>query len=248
MIRPKIAMILPCWGRSDIFSLVCRQLDVFYEETKNDIDLIVFYVFSEEDKEIRLLLNIYHRCKHRRSRIYSSNKQLGQKLNDGIAYAKAFGYDYIMNMGSDDLIHPGIITRYLPFIKNQVPIIGIGSLYFLKKNEDPIFFFYYNTPHVIGAGRLIHRSAVERVTFLMGSLYEPTVCRGMDGHSARRLRECGYNQQSVYRGEFPYIVDIKSEVNINSFEHVTKPENRDRYRKAKMEVLEKEYEILKTYK
>lgn len=245
--KPKIVIIIPCWGRSDVFRLVSSQLDLFYYKTKTEIDLTVLYIFSPEDKELQQLDFIYHDANHVRDKIYSSNKQLGKKLNDGIEYASRFNYDYIMNMGSDDLIHPGLIDKYLPFIKANVPVMGVSSLYFLKKNEDPVFFFYYNTPHVIGAGRMIHRSAIQSVISKYGALYDPDICRGMDTHSAKRLKDCGYGQQVVYRGKFPYIVDIKSEVNINSFDQIIQPKNTDRYRTSNISVLEKEYTILQSY-
>jgi len=245
--KPKIVIIIPCWGRSEVFDLVCSQMDLFHAETEDKIDLTVLYIFSKEDKELFELEMIYNNAFHTCDMIYSSNRQLGKKLNDGIEYAARFDYDYIMNFGSDDLIHPELIDKYLPFLKAGVPLMGISSLYFLKKNEDPVYFFYYNNPHVIGAGRMIHRSAIESVTRTFGGLYDPDICRGMDTHSAKRLAHCGYGQQVIYRGEFPYIVDIKSEVNINSFESITSNKNQFRYRKAKMSLLEKQYPVLKSY-
>jgi len=247
MKKPKIVIIMPCWGRSEVFELVCKQLDLFFDRTKSKITLTVLYIFSSEDPELVELTAIYDACEHTRDMIFSGNDKLGKKINDGIEYAARFNYDYILNFGSDDLIHPGLIDKYLPFIKANVPLMGISSLYFLKKNEDPVFFFYYNSPHVIGAGRMIHRSAIQSVVSKFGGLYDPDICRGMDTHSARRLRECGYGQQVIYRGEFPYIVDIKSEVNINSFDSITQPKNNDRYRQSKMSVLESAYPILQSF-
>ena len=247
MKKPKIAMIIPCWGRAEVFDLVCAQLDVFHSETQDKIDLIVLYIFSPEDSELQELELIYHDANHTRDRIYSKNSQLGKKLNDGIEYASRFEYDYIMNMGSDDLIHPGLIDLYLPFMKAQVPIIGISSLYFLTKNEDPIFFFYYNSPHVIGAARMIHISVVQRVNLIKGSVYSVDIRRNMDTNSARRMYECGYNQKSIYKGDFPYIIDIKSDVNINSFQHITREVNHDRYRRVKATILKREFEVLKSF-
>jgi hypothetical protein len=152
-----------------------------------------------------------------------------------------------MNFGSDDLIHPAIINLYLPLMYANTPLIGISALYFLTKGQLPVYFFYYNNPHVIGAGRLIHRIVIKKVIDKFGSLYDPDICRGMDTMSARRMKQCGFVETSAYRGTFPYIVDIKSDVNINTFDQITKESNKNRFYKTPMAVLTSEFNVLKSY-
>ena len=197
------------------------QLDLFYQQTKDKIELMVVYVFSKEDINIAELEAVYSTVNHNACLTYESNSFLGHKLNEGIRFAKHFDYDYIMNFGSDNLIHPDLVDLYFPYMQNRVPFIGISSLYFYKKEEKPLFFSYYNAPYLVGAGRIIHKNAVSDVFINLGTLYDYQVKRGMDTHSAKKLIACGYQPYSLYNGEFPYIVDIKSEVNINSFEKIS---------------------------
>jgi len=243
---PKIVMVIPCWERVEVFSLVCKQLDIFAEKTKEIIDFRVVYVFSENDPELFELKYAYLTSNHQRHHIFSDNELLGQKLNDGITYAQVYEYDYLMNFGSDDLIHESIIDLYMPFINARTAIFGINKLYFLQKNEDPLFFSSYNVPYVIGAGRMIHRSVVQYVIFKHGALYLPEINRGMDTMSAKRMEECGYKQRVIDPGEFPMIVDIKSEININSFESIST--HKSRVKTCDISILENEFELLKTYK
>ena len=60
----------------------------------------------------------------------------------------------------------------------------------------------------------------QNVLINFNGLYKDDLCSGMDTFSAHRMRTCGHLQTVVDPGEFPYIVDIKSDVNINSFEKI----------------------------
>lgn len=248
--KSKIVMIIPCWKRPEILSVVCKQLDFFYHETIDKIDLTALYIFSNEDSDLDKLEEVYKNINHKADRIYSSNYYLGNKLNDGIEYASKFNYDYIMNMGSDDLIHPDIIDLYLPYIKQNLPLIGINSLYFVSKGNAPILFLDYNTKYLIGAGRLIHKSAIKTVIREYGTLYDYNISRAMDTNSAKKLMSCGYLPYSVYNDTFPYIVDIKSEISINSYEKIFNSTNSSKRIKSDEEyeyLLKSHFDILNSY-
>lgn len=216
--KTNIVTVIPCWGRADIFAVVSKQLDYFYKQTKDKINFTVVYVFSLEDPEFAALVSIFQNALHACDFTISSNSLLGKKLNDGIAYAKKYKYDYIMNFGSDDLIHPKIIDLYMPYLMSRVPLFGINKLYFYEKYKEPIFFSYYNAPHLVGAARMIHFSVINAVNYIHKGLYITDLKRGMDTMSANRMLECGYEQTVVDPGTFPYLVDVKSDININSFE------------------------------
>lgn len=224
--------------------MVAKQLDIFYFETDEKIDLTVMYVFSKEDPDLSKLEYIYDFSNHKRDKIYSSNSRLGKKLNDGInAAILKYDYDYIMNGGSDDLFHPKMIDLYLPYILNKTKIFGLNKLYFYQKGKDPLFFQYYNTPHLVGAGRMIHRSVINAVKYKYTDLYDNDIRRGMDGMSARRMINCGFKQTIIDPDTFPMLVDIKSDENINSFERIVLNAKR-RAVKSKTDLLKKHFYVL----
>lgn len=221
----KIVIVMPCWKRAEIVDLVARQLDILFRDTKQTIDLSVLYVFSLEDPEIDQLFSIYLKANHHRDCMFSSNKLLGKKLNDGIQYAAKYKYDYIMNFGSDDLIHADIFKLYAEALARDCDIIGINKVFFYNQVSNPVLFSYYNKPNLVGAGRLIHRRVITKVMLNFNGLYKDDLCSGMDTFSAHRMRMCGHLQTVLDPGEFPYIVDIKSDVNINSFDKIVTTEN-----------------------
>jgi hypothetical protein len=131
-----------------------------------------------------------------------------------------YDYEYIMNFGSDDLLHSDAIDLYLPYLTMKVPLFGLKSLWFYEFDKLPFFFSYYNQDHIVGAGRMIHRTVIDKVKQRFGCMYEPDIKRGMDTMSAARMKECGFVQTLVESGRLPLLVDIKSTININSFDSV----------------------------
>jgi hypothetical protein len=244
----KIVIVIPCWKRADILSITMDNLDNFYHATKTKIDLTVLYIFSLNDPELKNILFNFRNANHPKDYIYSENKQLGKKLNDGIQYASLLQYDYIMNFGSDDLIHPDIIDLYMPYLALKIPMFGLKSVWFYEFDKQPFFFSYYNKNHIVGAGRMIHKNVIEKVTEKFGGIYDSNINRGMDTMSENRILECGYKQLIINSGTFPFIVDIKSETNINSFSDIRNSAKSKRCLGDEICDLENFYPVLFNYK
>lgn len=215
-----IAIVIPCWMRPEILSLTIKQLNVLCEKTSDKVNITVIYSLSHEDPQIKEVIALLKLCKHKYIVVFSNNNLLGQKVNDAITIAISLDYDYIMNLGSDDLVHPNLIDLYLPFLEMEIPVFGLTSVWFYKSGQTPFNFCDYNGDYLIGAGRMIHKKVIEKVIEKFGALYQPGINRGMDTHSAKRIIECGYNQIIVYDGNEPLIVDIKSDVNIHNYDAI----------------------------
>jgi len=210
-------MVIPCWQREDIFSIINQQLNYFVENSK-DFEFHIIFILSREDPKFRKLMNIIKKdSDFNYHLVYFPNTYLGKKTNAGISYAYKLGFDYLMNIGSDDLIHPAIMQLYKPYICMNNDFFGIDSLYFYdSQTQKCLYFSYYNSPHVIGAGRMISYRTIKKVIENIGELYEPTVQRGLDTTSALRINMTGVEETNIKAGNFPFICDIKSDVNINS--------------------------------
>jgi len=246
--KPKIIIIIPCWERANVFKVVSNQLELFCAENAAKIETVVLYVLSHEDAELKKHLQVIKKANYPNEIIYAPNKWLGQKLNEGVKWAVKQGCDYVMNMGSDDLIHPSIIDLYMPLIKKKNPLFGLNELYFWDISGSALHFSYYNNPHIVGAGRMIHLNTIKNVINNTGSLYDYNINRCLDGNSASRMIKCGFNQLTVNPGKFLMIVDIKSEVNINSFNAIKVSSNRSGVTNIDGELLENIYPGLKKIK
>lgn len=216
----KVLIIAPIWKRPEVWEVVCRNLQRFRNSVKWEVTILaVLCPFDPDLKRLERTCRRFsvHRC-------YFPNLPVGRKLNAGILYAmKKFEFDYLMNFGSDDLIHPAIEKIYQPAMDAGVPFFGIDSLYFRDFNTGKTFYFRcYTNGYALGGGRMIARELLEKLILEADTPYSPEVCRGMDGDSGIRIRKyCRIEDEVINAGEFPYIVDLKTDTNIN---HITQIE------------------------
>jgi hypothetical protein len=227
--KKNVMIIMPCWGRSEILSLVVDQYDLCFRvwECEMDMNVYMIFVVSPEDEEFEKIDTITGRFTGPSITVYCDNKSIGKKINTGINKALKFGCDYIMNTGSDNFIHPMIMNIYNQYMELNIDVFGMKNLCFYDaEKKKGIYFNNYNYPHVVGAGRMISQRAVNDVIRFYGSFYDEKITRGMDGHSASRLKALKYKETPIDMGPFPFIVDIKSKGNINSFDMVLRSRNK----------------------
>jgi hypothetical protein len=229
MRKPVIYILIPCWGRPGVFKIVIQQLDQFILTNRNKAEIKVILIFSLEDEYFWNLQDHISCIKFNHTILNFTNNYLGKKLNYGVDHIdKTCEYDYIMNLGSDDLIHPYLIDLYMPLIKKEIAVFGLNKLYFYDINKGKcLYFSYYNNPHVIGGGRMIHRRVIEKVRKNIKYLYDPSAQNCLDGNSAMRMKYVGFREASIDPGEFPLIVDIKCGTNINSLAKIESSKNRN---------------------
>lgn len=221
---PKILILIPCWKRPDITQIVFENLSMFKNSAEWDVKVLT--ILSPGDPFLSEIENQVQEFGF--DICYFKNLPVGNKLNAGINFAlKKFDFDYLMNFGSDDLIHPQIVKLYENHIKEKVKFFGINNLYFYdlrssKLTQDPVertrcFFYHtYNDCKSIGAGRMIHRAVLEDMIKVHYDVYSFDCSQGMDGNSAGRIKFALEIEDTVIDAfYFPYIVDIKTDTNIN---------------------------------
>lgn len=224
----KIVIIIPLWKRPDVFRICAENLLWFINNSPHDLQVLT--VISPEDPHVDDLFEITTRFGF--ESIYAKNIPVSNKLNTGIKYCyDNYDFDYIMNMGSDDLIHPKIFELYEKPISLKKNFFGINNLYFYNsKTEEAIHYHTYNNLRAIGAGRMISRHVIKQFLFKHKSIYESGVNRGLDGNSAYRIIGLLHIRDLVIDSDrFPYVVDIKSKENINHFDPLRKLTNRITY-------------------
>lgn len=238
----KISIVIPLWRRAEIFKLVSTQLEIFIEKNKK-YDFRVVFIISPEDNEIVLLKKIIEKATYNFSIVYNSNKYLGEKINAGIN--AALDCDYIMNAGSDDLLHPELMKLYEKNIKNVEFFFGINSVYFFDMERKKNYFFQYETEeYSIGAGRMIFSEIVKYMKSKKMTLYNNHLQRGLDTNSSNNIKKLGIVEKVLKSDYFPYIVDIKSKVNINSIEKI-KTSGHNNIRSVSEEIIFDNYKTIK---
>lgn len=196
----KILILLPIWKREKITRICLDNL----RELKKDINLDVLCVVSEQWAKVAA---IEFGFKY----VEASNDNLGAKMNVGVKESLRYKYDYLMNMGSDDIVTRELFDIYEPHLKRSEKFFGSTRLTFVDSVEKVAKRFDYKV--MIGAGRCIRRDLIEGVK----QMYDTDIDCGFDSNSMRK-----FLRHSMTEIENPYntIYDIKSDINIWNYKEL----------------------------
>lgn len=162
--------------------------------------------------------------------IYAENKTPGYKFNRGLEFALSFDWDYLMIMGDDDIIDQDSWQLISPLIDSLNPYFGFDRIYFHHPATNDSIKYIIEEPHggVIGCGRFIHRSVIDKT----GLLWLDEQETGCDMISGKKIKAKGYERTIIPEC---VMVDIKTELNIWHF---------SQYKKKRIELSQKEKEYV----
>ena len=138
------------WRRPEI----TRQCFEYLIKMMNQVDheFMVYCVWSEDWAE-ELCNEFGFKGK------YVKNLPLGRKMNKGLSGLMKYEWDYLMTLGSDDMVNPDLFKIYEPWMNKGTGLIGIDKCWFYKDGECKLVDYEIQ---IIGAGRLISRKAIEQ--------------------------------------------------------------------------------------
>ena len=220
-----ILILTPVWGRPEILKIFLAGIERL---RKSYPHIILLCIVSPEDKYHDYLVDMIidvggEVCEF-------SNKHLGAKQNYGLDFAlKEFKFKYLMQMGSDDILNPGIFKLYEPYMKSGEKVFGVNNVYFYEYcSGDCIFVEDYNDNHPMGVARMYkYDSLLEVLNIHKKKLWPERSDDGMDGMSIKTLRSCGIKPLSIDIKETPYVLDIKTNTNIWHFKLVQNYKEKD---------------------
>lgn len=144
------------------------------------------------------------------------NLPLGKKKNYGLTYAMRFDFDYLLEIGSDDLIKNSIFDVYAPWWGKK-DVLGLTD-FVMMNSEDGECRKWHHDRGAFGVGRAISRVALESMKTLDGyKLWDDKINRGLDNNSNFKLAFNGFLEARVHATE-PVAIDIKSDENINRYD------------------------------
>lgn len=201
--KHKIMILLPIWGRMNITELCLSNL----KKLKEDYDIEVLCVISEQWAKLMAFKYGFKWCE-------VSNDDLGHKMNYGIEKALKYDFDYLMNLGSDDIITKELLDEYKEHMESNSPMFGITKVCFFDSKTKELKEVNYG--HLIGAGRMIRRDVLCKCTVANGkvSMYDKGLERGLDNNSRKRFMSIAMRELDL-KGNM--IVDIKGDENIWKF-------------------------------
>ena len=93
---------------------------------------------------------------------FTENKPLGRKHNKGLFDIIGRDFDYVLHLGSDNILDIRLLEMYEPYIKKKLDLIGCGQAYV----TDGITTKRINCePFMVGAGRMFSKRILKRAGF-----------------------------------------------------------------------------------
>lgn len=197
----KIGIVTANYDRHDIFRLWCASIKRL-RDSFGDIPVVV--TSESMDRATCKTYNIEH--------ISCKNRPVSRKFNFSMEAMRDKDVDYVMVLGSDDIITDGLFQTILNEVESGIDVIGTDSIYYYSLNR-------YTCPHkliklkykrMLGVAKTISRSVLERVYFAPWSWDRD---HGLDANLSNNIRE-HVRTTSFVDG---MVVDVKSKFNMNPF-------------------------------
>lgn len=147
----RVAIYFAVYKRLPILKLCLEGIERLKKDHK-DIEFIPFAVYSNLNEKKMLDRYGVRSLKH-------SNEYLGRKKNAGLKSLLKLDWDYMMEMGSDDLINSKLIDLYKPLWEEGVEVFGINSCYFIESSTGRVAYWKHH--YAIGAGRCFKRDVFD---------------------------------------------------------------------------------------
>lgn len=200
--KHKVLIFLAAWRRPAITEICFMGI----ERLRSRFGVDALCVISEP--EMAILCD-----KYGIDYTFFSNDHLGAKKNAGLRACRDRQFDYLMEIGSDDLVFDELFDLYTPYMDAGVPVFGVKDVIYIDSETGSCRRLQSHVTY--GAGRMISRKTLEAVDF---TLWGDRVGLGMDNNSLARLKSYGFQYEQV-QSPGPVLIDIKSQENIWKFNH-----------------------------
>lgn len=211
--RIRIVISTGIWGRFDVFEMFAKGVKKLMHEFPH-VEFITVVAGSEG----KLSENVVK--SHGFTYIEVANNPLAAKFNATTLAAKSLSADYVLCMGSDDVIHPSLMELYIKYINEGYDYMGILDMYFWDTISNKCLYWGGYTDarrlnHTAGAGRVISAR-------LMGKWgwtpWENRHSKVLDNSMQEKLTKVPHSAKLInIKTEGVYALDIKSDVNMTPF-------------------------------
>jgi len=205
----KVIVFTAIWGRPEIVKLWAKGVKRIKAYWPEAIDIDVLCIVSTKEDE-KLIKELGFSC------VWTENKPLGKKHNEGLKALEVKDWDYILQLGSDDLISNDYLHYALYGMQSGYDLFGVDRLYFAdyKTKQACKFDLTTQASVLVGAGRFISHKAIKKLNY---KIWPDSVNRGLDMTSQANLATVGVSPIKLVTSDY-CVCDVKSDTNIWSFD------------------------------
>jgi hypothetical protein len=213
-----IQIILPIYKRLEVTRLCLRGIQRLQQDPRYIIRCLLVWSRQEDKQNLGWFFD-----NHLNTCVGLPNKPLGAKMNKAIDFAfnHMNHWDYFMQLGSDDLLATDYLDKIERKMQKGTLFFGPDKLLIVDGHIKRCKFMQAITN--IGAGRMIHRGLLDPMRE-KGEYFDNGISKGLDNSLTRRIYEVnGLNEdtfQQIIPSDTPVVCDIKSSINIHSYDAV----------------------------
>ena len=211
----KIGIATCMWQRPEVFDIYAEGIN----RLRKKFDIMPLAVGSEGKVSEDLCR------KHKFMYIEHYNRPLGKKFAEGLRCFKNTDVDYVMIMGSDDLISDNLMEAYMPHMENREQVIGILDIYYYDLSEGDLCYWpgfglkdidKKREGEPMGMARCLSRELLDKMGW---NVWNEKINKGLDWTMWQKIK--GYDAKIAtikMKDIGAFGVDLKSETNICNME------------------------------
>ncbi len=196
------------WKRPKVFNFWCDQIKVLQREV--DAEIIPLAVGSEKkvSRELAEVNNVrYYEFK---------NRPLGRKANYRLRVARSLDPDYILFLGSDDVICSDLL-QYQIELANDFDVVEVKDIYYYDTRTKTFVYCKGYTNHRKGEPLAVARLVNAKVFDEIGcDVWDARKSKGIDIDFHNKLDQFKRTQIEI-ENRF-LVLDIKTDDNISTFD------------------------------
>jgi hypothetical protein len=209
----KLAIVTGVWKRPEVFEMFAKGVHEL-ESACPQFEIITIVAGSEGPKTRRMVEA--HGFKY----IEVANDPLAAKMNATTLMAQQLNVDYVLCLGSDDVVSPGLMREYEKHMRKRVDYIAVTDFYFYDTvTRSAAYWGGYRDErrkgHTAGAGRVISRRLMAAWNWRPWELKHNHVLDNSMQEKLLRTKHSSAIFSMKERGV--YALDIKSDTNMTPF-------------------------------
>ncbi len=197
----KLCIITTNYGRDNILDLYLYGID----RLRIQCDIQIVSIVVGDITKVTEKHDVIH--------IPHANHPLTTKFNVACQKAREYNPDYVMVMGSDDLMSKEVLDYIIS--KSNADFIGIRDIYLYSLDPKHLNQMMYLKSNIVGCGRTISRAVMDKVNWKPWNIERD---RGVDQVLWRTMEKHIKTQELFYVQDIGgYLVDVKTEESMNDF-------------------------------
>jgi hypothetical protein len=206
-----VSFVTGMWKRPEVFEIFAKGI----KHIQNNTPIIVHCIVSGSEGST----SRNQAEKYGFHYIETNNYPLSDKMNQPLQIAKKLNSDYVICLGSDDVIELKLFNEYLYWMNKGYDFIGLLDFYFLNlpKNKSVYWRGYRGSRKgdTVGAVRCLSKWLLDQMNW---ELWQNGLMKGLDASMKRKLADLNYREKKIRLKDLGlYAMDIKTEENITEF-------------------------------